>query len=209
MRSVILSGAVAAALTLGLSACTNPYDPGQRAIAGGLIGAGSGALIGGLAAGGPGAAMGAAVGGGVGAVVGAAHRRSVALAATSLDGHGRRGVRTYGLRGHLRAGELTQPAAQAVMQRQATRPMLRLDVRRRGEPLRRVGQWDGAPSYPLEHQEQRGETPGPAIGGRRQRHHALPTVCVCRPLHCRARTRVAAGASVGPDGSDLGPLASR
>ena len=37
MRSVILSGAVAAALTLGLSACTNPYDPGQRAIDGGLI----------------------------------------------------------------------------------------------------------------------------------------------------------------------------
>jgi len=72
VRSVILSGAVAAALTLGLSACTNPYDPGQRAIGGGLIGAGSGALIGGLAAGGPGAAIGAAVGGGVGAVVGAA-----------------------------------------------------------------------------------------------------------------------------------------
>ena len=36
MRSVILSGAVAAALTLGLSACTNPYDPGQRAIGGGV-----------------------------------------------------------------------------------------------------------------------------------------------------------------------------
>jgi hypothetical protein len=72
VRSVILSGAVAAALTLGLSACTNPYDPGQRAIGGGLIGAGTGALIGGIAAGGPGAAMGAAVGGGVGAVVGAA-----------------------------------------------------------------------------------------------------------------------------------------
>ncbi len=76
MRSVILSGAVAAALTLGLSACTNPYDPGQRAIGGGLIGAGSGALIGGLAAGGPGAAIGAAVGGGVGAVTGCAWRSS-------------------------------------------------------------------------------------------------------------------------------------
>src|SRR5438445_13393936 len=72
VRSVVLSVTVAAALTLGLSACTNPYDPGQRAIGGGLIGAGSGALIGGLAAGGPGAAIGAAVGGGVGAVVGAA-----------------------------------------------------------------------------------------------------------------------------------------
>jgi hypothetical protein len=72
VRSVILSGALAAGLTLGLSGCTNPYDPGQRAIGGGLIGAGTGALIGGIAAGGPGAAMGAAVGGGVGAVVGAA-----------------------------------------------------------------------------------------------------------------------------------------
>jgi hypothetical protein len=72
VRSVILSGALAAGLAFGLSGCTNPYDPGQRAIGGGLIGAGTGALIGGIAAGGPGAAMGAAVGGGVGAVVGAA-----------------------------------------------------------------------------------------------------------------------------------------
>jgi hypothetical protein len=64
VRSVILSGALATGLAFGLSGCTNPYDPGQRAIGGGLIGAGTGALIG--------AAMGAAVGGGVGAVVGAA-----------------------------------------------------------------------------------------------------------------------------------------
>ena len=57
---------------LGLSACTNPYDPGQRAVGGGLLGAGTGAAIGGLAGGGRGAAVGALLGGGVGAVGGAA-----------------------------------------------------------------------------------------------------------------------------------------
>ena len=40
---------------LSLSACTNPYDPGQRAAGGALIGAGTGAAIGGLAGGGRGA----------------------------------------------------------------------------------------------------------------------------------------------------------
>ena len=54
----------------GLLACTNPYDPVQRAIGGGLIGAGSGAAIGAAAAGGHGAALGAVVGGAVGAVGG-------------------------------------------------------------------------------------------------------------------------------------------
>jgi hypothetical protein len=57
-------------LALGSSACTNPYDPVQRTIGGGLIGAGSGAAIGAAAAGGHGAALGAAVGGAVGAVGG-------------------------------------------------------------------------------------------------------------------------------------------
>jgi hypothetical protein len=61
---------IAVGLVLGLSACTNPYDPIQRAIGGGLIGAGSGAAIGAAAAGGHGAALGAAVGGAVGAVGG-------------------------------------------------------------------------------------------------------------------------------------------
>ena len=59
-----------AGLVLGLTACTNPYDPVQRMIGGGLIGAGSGAAIGAAAAGGHGAAMGAAIGGAVGAVGG-------------------------------------------------------------------------------------------------------------------------------------------
>jgi predicted lipid-binding transport protein (Tim44 family) len=62
---------VAIGLVLALSACTDPYDPGQRAIGGGLLGAGAGAAIGGIAGGGHGAAVGALVGGGVGAVGGA------------------------------------------------------------------------------------------------------------------------------------------
>ena len=57
---------------LGLSACTNPYDPGQRAVGGGLIGAGTGAALGAIAGGGRGAAVGALAGGAIGAVGGAA-----------------------------------------------------------------------------------------------------------------------------------------
>src|SRR5207248_3656410 len=57
---------VIAALALGLSACTNPYDPVQRGFAGGLWGAASGAAIGAAAGGGPGAALGAAIGGATG-----------------------------------------------------------------------------------------------------------------------------------------------
>ncbi len=67
-----VSYAVAIFFALGLSACTNPYDPGQRAIGGGLLGAGAGAAIGGAAAGGSGAATGALIGGALGAVTGAA-----------------------------------------------------------------------------------------------------------------------------------------
>ena len=63
--------AAAAGLVMGLSAC-DPYDPGQRAVGGGLLGAGAGAAIGGLAGGGHGAAIGALAGGGLGAVGGAA-----------------------------------------------------------------------------------------------------------------------------------------
>lgn len=59
-------------LAIGLAGCTNPYDPGQRAVGGGLIGAGTGAAIGGLAGGGRGAAAGALIGGAVGAVAGVA-----------------------------------------------------------------------------------------------------------------------------------------
>lgn len=52
-----------------LSAC-NPYDPTQRTIGGGAIGAGSGAAIGALAGGGRGAAIGSLAGGVVGAATG-------------------------------------------------------------------------------------------------------------------------------------------
>jgi hypothetical protein len=69
-KSGIAPGVFAAVLFMGLSACTNPYDPVQRTIGGGLIGAGSGAAIGAAAAGGHGAALGAAVGGAVGAIGG-------------------------------------------------------------------------------------------------------------------------------------------
>jgi hypothetical protein len=64
--------AIAAALTGALGACTNPYDPGQRALGGAAIGAGSGALIGGVVGGGRGALTGALIGGAVGAVGGVA-----------------------------------------------------------------------------------------------------------------------------------------
>ena len=65
MKTLISSCAVALGLAIGLSACTDPYDPGQRAIAGGVFGAGTGAAIGGIAGGGRGAATGALIGGGL------------------------------------------------------------------------------------------------------------------------------------------------
>ena len=70
IRRQIFPRVVVVGLVLSLSACTNPYDPVQRTIGGGLIGAGSGAAIGAAAGGGHGAALGAAVGGAVGAVGG-------------------------------------------------------------------------------------------------------------------------------------------
>ncbi len=56
---------------LGLSACSDPYDPGQRAVGGGLLGAGGGAALGAIAGGGRGAAIGALAGGALGAAGGA------------------------------------------------------------------------------------------------------------------------------------------
>jgi len=67
-KTLIGSGGIALALALSLAACTNPYDPGQRAVGGGLIGAGAGAAIGAAAGGGTGAAS----GGVLGAITGAA-----------------------------------------------------------------------------------------------------------------------------------------
>jgi osmotically inducible lipoprotein OsmB len=58
-----------AALLLALAAC-NPNDPGQRALGGAAIGAGTGALIGGATGGNAG--TGALIGGAIGAIGGAA-----------------------------------------------------------------------------------------------------------------------------------------
>jgi hypothetical protein len=66
----IATGVLGAGMILALASCTNPYDPAQRAVGGGLIGAGAGAAIGAAAGGGPGAAIGAATGGALGAVTG-------------------------------------------------------------------------------------------------------------------------------------------
>jgi osmotically inducible lipoprotein OsmB len=64
--------AVAALCAASLAAC-NAYSPTDRAVAGGLVGAGAGAVIGGVATGRPGGALaGAAIGGATGAIVGAA-----------------------------------------------------------------------------------------------------------------------------------------
>src|SRR5665213_3788390 len=72
MKTRHLVPCMALAIALGLTACTDPYDPGQRAVGGGLMGAGAGAAIGGLAGGGRGAAAGALAGGALGAAGGVA-----------------------------------------------------------------------------------------------------------------------------------------
>lgn len=72
MKRILTSLAAAAGLAAMLAGCTDPYDPGQRALGGAAIGAGTGAAIGAIAGGGRGAGIGALVGGGVGAVGGAA-----------------------------------------------------------------------------------------------------------------------------------------
>ena len=71
-KHTLLGGTMALAMLMGLSACTDPYDPAQRAVGGGLLGAATGAAIGAAAGGGRGAALGAAIGGGVGAATGVA-----------------------------------------------------------------------------------------------------------------------------------------
>jgi hypothetical protein len=72
MKRTIAPWVTVLGLILGLSACTNPYDPAQRAVGGGLLGAGAGAAIGAAAGGGHGAALGAAIGGAAGALGGVA-----------------------------------------------------------------------------------------------------------------------------------------
>jgi predicted lipid-binding transport protein (Tim44 family) len=72
MKRFVVPCALAIGMALSISACTDPYDPGQRAVGGGLMGAGAGALVGGAVGGGRGAVAGAVIGGAGGAVAGAA-----------------------------------------------------------------------------------------------------------------------------------------
>jgi hypothetical protein len=71
-RKSTLATVIGAGLLLTAAASADPYNPGERAIGGGLVGAGTGAIIGAIAGGGHGAGVGAAFGGGLGAIVGAA-----------------------------------------------------------------------------------------------------------------------------------------
>ncbi|MDB5396255.1 MAG: hypothetical protein JWM91_3761 [Rhodospirillales bacterium] len=70
MNRLLKTGALGLMILATVPACTNRYDPGQRAVGGALIGAGSGAALGALAGGGSGAALGALVGGAVGGAAG-------------------------------------------------------------------------------------------------------------------------------------------
>lgn len=67
--TLLRSFGLIAGACLTLAACGDPYDPGTRALNGGLIGGGAGAAIGAIA-GGPaiGAVTGAALGAGTGAL---------------------------------------------------------------------------------------------------------------------------------------------
>jgi uncharacterized protein YcfJ len=67
-----VASVISAGLLLAAAAYADPYNPAERAIGGGLVGAGTGAVVGAIAGGGRGAGIGAAVGGGLGAVAGAA-----------------------------------------------------------------------------------------------------------------------------------------
>jgi hypothetical protein len=71
-KPVTFVSAIGAGLLMATAAVADPYNPGERALRGGLLGAGTGAVIGAIAGGGRGAGIGAAVGGGVGALAGAA-----------------------------------------------------------------------------------------------------------------------------------------
>ena len=71
MSKIVRIALVAAALAT-LAGCTNTYDPTQRALGGGAIGAAAGAGLGGIAGGTGGAVTGALLGGAVGALGGIA-----------------------------------------------------------------------------------------------------------------------------------------
>jgi len=71
-KQIAIPGVIVVGLLSVTAASADPYNPGERALGGGLVGAGTGAVIGAIAGGGRGAGIGAAVGGGLGAVAGAA-----------------------------------------------------------------------------------------------------------------------------------------
>lgn len=71
-RLAAIPSVIGAGFVLATTAFADPYNPADRAIGGGLVGAGTGAVIGAIAGGGRGAGIGALVGGGVGAAAGAA-----------------------------------------------------------------------------------------------------------------------------------------
>ncbi len=86
-------------------------------------------------------------------MVQAAHRARVALTRTSFEGHGHVRLGADLLRRPMRAGVMTQAATQAVVQRETARTVLRLDVRRRRQPLRRVRQRDHTSGERLQHEQ--------------------------------------------------------
>ena len=71
-KRATFASVIGAGLLMATAAFADPYNPGERALGGGLLGAGTGAVIGAIAGGGRGAGIGAAVGGGLGAVAGVA-----------------------------------------------------------------------------------------------------------------------------------------
>jgi hypothetical protein len=70
MKRILTPAAAALAIAMAVAGCTDPYDPGQRAVGGGLLGAAGGAGIGALAGGGKGALIGGLAGGALGAGTG-------------------------------------------------------------------------------------------------------------------------------------------
>src|SRR5580704_2270117 len=71
-KQVTFASVIGTGMLMATAAIADPYNPGERALGGGLLGAGTGAVIGAIAGGGRGAGIGAAVGGGLGAIAGAA-----------------------------------------------------------------------------------------------------------------------------------------
>src|SRR2546421_4705139 len=104
------------------------------------------------------------------------------------------------LRGDPGCGKLAQRAAQVVMQHQAPRAALRLDVGRGGEPLRGVRQRHDAPRDPLDGEEQRGERSRPSCPSWHACGHAPRTVGALRLLaraYARSRRNIRRSFRIG------------